>query len=240
MTLELPESRYKIPELTPKPTRTVTVLLLGSYDNLTKKIMRDLVQRLSDRYDPEPRNKGRRLVILLAEDVTIFQSRPQQATYVLVTERYGSTSTFKLFKDGKMVETFDCPPEKFPEMSREVVKSIAGSGDFAETSVTNKVKWLAGWADLIGVVKDQEVTLGGELIELTLLMALDLFTDTSFSPKTVIFQKNGIVLSWMLEELMKLGRFNRVRKYDGMDGLVRFATEEIDIVIDRLRLGSRP
>ncbi len=61
--------RFVIPEIEPRPRRALRMLLLGSYDSETTKLMRNLIRILIDTYDPQHENKGRRLVPLLVEDV---------------------------------------------------------------------------------------------------------------------------------------------------------------------------
>src|SRR3989442_15015319 len=77
-----PPSRdpFDVSRLVGPPKRTLKMLVLGSYDKTTKKIMRRLVARLHDIYG------NPNLTAILAEDIQIFVSRSGKTAYALVKE----------------------------------------------------------------------------------------------------------------------------------------------------------
>lgn len=218
-----------IKDMIPKPTRTIKVLLLGSYDRSTKQTMRDLVERLKETYDPECRGQ---FIAVLADDVSILQARSQLGTYLILTERKESKCTIRLFRNQDTIDVFDCQETELKDIINQIKELIDKAGEYRETTASLKVRCLCRWANLVSVVKQKGLTRGGELIELTMIVCLALFNVEDFTGKTVVFAKSGIKLSWMLEEMMKLGKLKTVSFSDFRDLLGKLK-EQIDMLIDR-------
>lgn len=229
----LARTPFRIPELEPKPGRTLRVLLLGSYDDETKDLMRRLIRMLIDIYDPQHDLKARRLVPLLVEDVRIFESRSGADSYWVIFERYDDVYTFQLFKGENRIDAFDCKVADFQDSVKEIEDSILASQDYHEIFVTNKVRQLCQWVDLIAVFKDKELTRGGELIELTMLVVLELVGQDFFSRKMSIFRKRNVSLSWMVEEIMQLDRIRPIQ-YSSYEELAKSLRNEVDLFRDRI------
>lgn len=225
--MEQYESAVK--DMIPKPTRTIKVLLLGSYDRSTKQIMRDLIESLKGTYDPECRGQ---FIAVLADDVSILQARSQLSTYLILTERKKSKCTIRLFRNQDTIDVFDCQEAELQDVMNQIKELIDKAGEYRETTASFKVRCLCRWANLVGVVKQKGLTRGGELIELTMIVCLALFNVEDFTGKTVVFAKRGIKLSWMLEEMVKLGKLKTVSSSDFAD-LSRKLKAEIDMLIER-------
>jgi hypothetical protein len=230
----LEEWNSLIKDIVPKPTRTVKVLLLGSYDMSTKQIMRSLVESLKATYDPEC---GGRFIAVLADDVCIFQARSQLSTYLVLTERQQSKCTVRLFKNEDTIDVFDCQESELRDIMNQIRESIDKAGEYREITSLLKVRNLSRWANLVSVIKQKGLTRGGELIELTMIVCLALFNVEDFTGKTVVFARRGMKLSWMLEEMVNLGKVRTISFVDLKDLSEKFRAE-IDMLIQREALRS--
>ncbi len=229
----LARTPLRIPELEPRPGRALRVLLLGSYDDQTKDLMRTLIRMLIDTYDPQHDLKSRRLVPLLVEDVRMFESRSGADSYWVIFEQYDDVYTFRLFHGENRIDAFDCKVADFQNSMKEIENSILASQDYREIFVTNKVRQLCQWVDLITVFKHQELTRGGELIELTMLVVLELVHREFFSSKMSIFRNSSVSLSWMVDEIMQLGRIKPIQ-YSSYEELAKLLRREVDLFRDRI------
>ncbi len=120
---------------------------------------------------------------------------------------------------------------------QEIENSILSS-NYYEILVTTKVRTLCRWVDLITVFRDQELTRGGELIELTILVLLELLKVESLCSKATIFQASRITLSWMLREILDLGKITQPREYSNFDQLVSLLKREVDMAMERFSWSS--
>jgi hypothetical protein len=230
----LEESGSMIKDMIPKPTRTIKVLLLGSYDTSTKQVMRDLVENLKATYDPECRGQ---FIAVLADDVDILWARSQLSTYLILTERKDSKCTIRLFRNQDTIDVFDCQEPELEDAVNQIKELIDKAGDYTEVAASLKVRCLCRWANLVSVIKQKGLTRGGELIELTMIVCLALFNVEDFTMKTVVFSRKGMKLSWMLQEMVNLGKVKTISFIDFKD-LSEKLKAEIDVLIQREAIRS--
>ena len=224
--------RLDIEELTaPRPAKTLKVLILGSYDKQTKDLMEKLTEEIKRIYDYRFEGK---LVAVLVENVRIFRSRTQNdRIYVLITEKYGRKQVLSLFKDGRGLDVFEAGAREALEYETKIVSTISESKEFREIFVTSKVRSLSEWADLIPVVKERSLTRGGELIELSVLTCMKLFNAADYTPKIMLLQRKGVKLSWMADELVKLGGMRSASMYQDFSSLMEVVVRQLDLILEQ-------
>jgi hypothetical protein len=210
----------------------IKVPILGSYDQITLSLMRRLIDDIKSNYDPEYEGN---VFALLASDLRLFVSRAGNHTYAIITEeckKQGSredTFTLSIFKDGAQIEAFDVKNKDELNQKMQKIEYEMSSNGFREAPTTEKVTRMFRWADLMPIVKEQELTRGGELIELAMLFCLELFRNENHLRKRLTYwlgQEWG--LSWMAQEIVQLGKAKNAQEYGNFDELYQIIKKGLD------------
>lgn len=206
------------------------VLILGSYDKVTKTVMKNLIGTIKGIYDPGFEGK---LIALLVESVRIFQSRSYVHSYVIITEESGRKRIVNLSINDRVIDVVKADETEYVKLLQEIEQEIATSHEFRELSATSKVRALCHWADLILIVKHKSLTRGGELIELAILACMKIFNIADYSSKILLLRKNRVRLSWMALEMLGLGGMRLAKKYADFTTLTKKVVKEIDLILER-------
>ncbi len=138
------------------------ILLLGSYDKETKKILdviKEQIAKISTYY-------GENIFTLLLENVEIYKTDNDW----ICVEKFDEKATFIIFEQDsinvKDVIDFDAKNEE------DIVKILKKLGykSFIRIPVLEKHQVLATISSLVFVIRHKELTRGGEYIELAFLL----------------------------------------------------------------------
>jgi hypothetical protein len=222
----------------------VRILFLCSYDKKTLEVVEIVIAYLRDIYEPKeyvPKYSlkfkfERRIMPVLARNVKIYEGRSGREIYLIFAEKYKNIWEISIFKDGKIIDIFQCSLKEYKSFIRQVESYFKDVGQYREITAITKVIELCKWADIIVVIKHLELGKGGELIELAIIACSYFFKeDASLIQKTILLRKSKVRLSWMVKELLKLG-YMREKIYNDIPSLVEELKNEIDRVIDLKRL----
>jgi hypothetical protein len=80
----------------------VRILFLCSYDKETLKVVENVIDNLSDIYDPKyDLQFEKKLMLILAKNVRIFEGRRGGEIYLIFAEKYRTYGKFLFLKTGK-------------------------------------------------------------------------------------------------------------------------------------------
>jgi hypothetical protein len=224
-----------MPQVIPIGKEAIRVLFLCSYDKKTLNVVEQAITKIREIYDPDFRKK---LLPVLAKNLRIFEARSGEERYLILSEKWGNECGVSLFKNGKIINNFQCSSRECNEILRQIEESIRGLGEFRELTATTKVMELCRWSDLIAVIKQRGLGRGGELIELAMIICLYLFKgDSSLMQKTILLRKSRVRLSWMVKELTNLGKVKQ-ETYKDLYSLVEELKQEIDRVTEIKRISQ--
>jgi hypothetical protein len=164
------------------------VLLLGSYDDETKELLKNLKNKLVGDFRAEE------VFILSLNTLYAFIAD----SYQVIVECWSETdATIFIFQKGQLNEIdeldFEVSPNKAAE---EYMRKNFRAQTFAEITVLEKLETIFSTALLTLVIREREETRGGELVELTYLA-------TSYKGDKMWFlKKDGLPISTMVKELL--------------------------------------
>jgi hypothetical protein len=171
------------------------ILLLGSYDPITKKILRELRLNLNEIF-----NRYGCYTILL-ENLDIHIPIDQDGSIIVLFENEEDQINCTIIKEDEIVETINIKTENFEEELSNKAKIIAYNR-LRKLSELEKIKLLAEWADIIFVIKQNENTRGGELVELTYLLFHRNTMNNTDPFKFYFYHQEDIFISTMVKELL--------------------------------------
>jgi hypothetical protein len=215
----------------------VRILFLCSYDKETLKVVENVIDNLSDIYDPKyDLQFEKKLMLILAKNVRIFEGRRGEEIYLIFAEKYRNIWEISISKDGKIIDISRYGLKEYKSFIKQLESYFKDVGQYKEITAITKVIELCKWADIIVVIKHLELGKGGELIELAIIACSYFFKeDISLVQKTVLLRKSKVKLSWMAKDLLKLG-YMREKIYNNIPSLVEELKNEIDRVIELKRL----
>lgn len=206
------------------------ILLLGSYDDQTKAFLHQLRNDLNERFQRYAS------ITLMLENMDIYISPdPQVHDYSIFFEREGKEEAVVTFikEKTKPIEIISYSNEE--EFKKNIGKD-SGNVDFRQfrkVSELEKVSILNDWADLTYLVKELELTRGGDLVELTYLLHKHA-GKTNIDPlKFEFFYKNGIEISTMIKEIVANNKIVP-QKYTSYDELRDISIKTTERHISRL------
>jgi hypothetical protein len=197
------------------------VLILGSFDPETKKILIESRQKLAQALMSEAWVS----LVVLVDDVELYKvdiPHTSDAVSIIVEHESDRTSMF-VVKNGKLDEAIDVVTgnKSVDTLVSEFVRQRMG-GTILRLPVLEKVSQLANVMAAAFVIRHLELTRGGEYIELAFLIGCD----RASSSRIWFFKREGIDLSQMAWEILdKFGVQMRPYKDENqlMEELVRVA-----------------
>jgi hypothetical protein len=202
------------------------ILLLGSYDPITKPILRNLRLQLNENFSRYS------CFTILLENLDVHISSRQRD--ILLFEYNEDEIVCTILEDYKIVETLSVPPNEFKE-KLGIDAGLIAYNEFRKLSEMEKVKLLAEWSDLVLLVKHREDTRGGELVEMTYLLFNKNTFNNSDPLKYIFFHRKDICISTMVKELITLFG-TKVIPYKNESNLCEEVNSEIKKNITRLNL----
>jgi len=178
-------------------TRVLLILLLGSYDPETKKVLNTVKEEVA-KYST---SFTEYIIPLLLEDVELYRCTTAEKYADIVVEKLNGRATAMIFEGGQLKDVRDFDARTFDDVEKEL-KKLGYS--CSRLPVMEKLWQLATSSFLVFVIRHKELTRGGEYIELCLLLL-----SRGLSPsKAYIFIKSGVEISAMLEELIDATKIN--------------------------------
>ncbi|RLG62916.1 hypothetical protein DRO02_07420 [archaeon] len=180
-----------------KRRKTNIILLLGSYDPSTKKILEQIKNEIAK---ISTWRRGYMLSILLGN--TELYELPDDRNALVELNDHTATIFIGSWKG--IEDVIDVPAKSFKDAEKILKERY---GEFIRIPVLEKLVRLATASSLVFVVRHEEFTRGGEYIELA-------FIAGRVSPEKIYFLANKkIKLSTMLEELLEYMKFH-IRYYE--------------------------
>ncbi len=165
------------------------VLLLGSYSSKTKKTLNNIKEEIAKQFS------GRPYAFLLA-NLEIYMTERFQ---VLTETEENKRITVYLFQDNSLCDVYDIPFSEGQEQTQIVYNFMSKKFDISKIkkqTIFQKFDWLMGLSKGIFLIREEELTRGGEYVELM---------HTLFSgkgKKIWFFKKDSIQVSSMLMEYL--------------------------------------
>lgn len=205
------------------------ILLLGSYDDETKDIMYQLRTEINEKFQRYSSS------VILLENIDIYiPLEPGLHNYTLFFENETNGGVMTIITD----KTTPIEKVSFAN-SEEFANSLGATGNainfnqFRKLSELEKLSFLNEWSDLVYVLKNLELTRGGELVELTYLL-LNSFGKTMADPrKFEFFYKKEIPISTMIQEIITNNKISP-KSYTTYDELKKHTFEITKNHISRL------
>lgn len=192
------------------------ILLLGSYDDQTKPVLARIKDRLAEAFVYHPEQVSS----LLLDEVALYKFDMGSREFTIFAERYEGGVTLSILDARRMIDAKDFPGKEIEGID-EIISSYLieryHKDAYTEFSLLEKLTELARLSSLVFFVRDQELTRGGEYIELGVLLSLRIEPS-----KIHFFKREGLDLSEMAWEILDLYGIN-VRPYRDEGLLIREA-----------------
>lgn len=201
------------------------ILLLGSYDPNTKRLLDELKKTIAEKYS------DKNLYVFLLDEVEVFIS---EECFALVERWSESAFSIHIFThDGNILESYDYKIEEHPLNIADLVRDSIydalnkQSGEIEiskqrisirQLSIIDKFTHFVRFSRAIIVIRDREETRGGEIAELVYILCM--LHGERKRPRICLFKKEGIKLSEMLLEFLDCFNVN-MRSYMNADDLKR-------------------
>ena len=208
--------------------RTIWILLLGSYDSETKRILykvKDEINKLSTYYDEYL------LIPLLLENVEVYRIVKEDRVGLAILERYAENLWSLMIAMEGEIEVYDDVGGGSLEEVEEVIEKTYGLR-WTRLQLLEKFRYLASMVaggGLIIVIRHVELARCGELIELAFLLREGVPTDAI---RVLVNQE--INVSSMLLELLRMYRIYWER-YRDEEELLRITRSIIQYFIEEIQ-----
>jgi hypothetical protein len=176
--------------------RLAFVLLLGSYDEKTLTILKDIRTSVACRFG------HKNVYSFILDDVEVFGS----SDLLIFAERYKKRNyDIRVFRqaDGKPEEDYPIvlrAGQSIEDAVNDLLEREYNVRDASKQSVIDKFYTLVGFSISIIVVRNKSLTKGGEVAELVYCILKD------YGSKICVFKREGVELSSMLIEFLNIGR----------------------------------
>ncbi|MBA3751149.1 MAG: hypothetical protein H0X03_09735 [Nitrosopumilus sp.] len=195
------------------------ILLLGSYDKETKKILYSLKEELSTNFLYLESN----LFIFLLDNTeiysaTVIDKQNERKTLYLIVERYADNKRLTIFiMDGDNVISIDdiSIVSNVDKTLKQFLDNKYLESFFSKASILETLKILGRFSALTFLIRNQELTRGGEYVELVYLLI-----GSINSANLYFIKKEGFNLSTMASEILEYFNVN-FRSYTNEDELHR-------------------
>jgi hypothetical protein len=177
------------------------ILVLGSYDPETKVILDNLKESLSQNFMYIKDN----IFIFILDNIEIYiadiiDNYNVKRKFTLIIEKYDNNRLSIICTD--FITIFDISDLKFIDnIERSIQKYLNTNyleSSFSKLSILDELKVLSKSSSLTFVIRNQELTKGGEYIELVYLLA-----NGFLQPENIyLLKKEGFTLSSMAWELL--------------------------------------
>lgn len=182
------------------------VLLLGSYDTNTKNALNRVKDEIAKQFSGKP------YAFFLA-NVEIYMTDRFQ---ILTETEEDKRLTLYLFEDNLIYDIYDLPFSKGQDQKQLVYKFLSerfGVSVVKRQPLAQKFEWLMTLSKRIFLIREEELTRGGEYVELMHILF------TGKGEKLWLFSKKSVELSSMLMEYLDLFQV-KMRSYSDINNLL--------------------
>lgn len=176
------------------------ILLLGSYDSLTSKILSRLKENLSKEFMYYPDN----ILIFLIDNIEIYtinikdEHRPD-AKLIVIAEKYDHKLTLFTTDGQQIVNAEDLQIDQdVDQIVGQYIKKNHNITTFFRHPILEKLKILATATSLTFLIRHRDLTRGGEYIELAYLLGTGIIQPS----KLYFLKREGFDLSSMALEIL--------------------------------------
>lgn len=177
-------------------------LLLGSYDDHTLKVLNKLKGHISENLMHE----SDYILVFLLDTLRIYQAEiidagGERQKITLVGEQIAGKVSLITLIASQIVDAIDITLKQSSDVDkliRDYIERKYKIMSFRKLGILEKLKELASTTSMTFVIRDQELTRGGEYIELAYLLGLQPSKGHDF----FVFKKEGFHLSEMAWELL--------------------------------------
>ncbi len=182
-------------------SRFRVVLLLGSYDPDTEKVLSKLKEDIPTHMMTEEEN----VLVFLLRDIEIYLvdysgEEGKDARIILISDKYRDKITIIALNEREIIDSTEFPLSKSTS-ENQIVEEYAKrypNPRISKLPILEKLRQLAASASLTMLVRHKEETRGGEYIELAFLLG----TGTLNPSRVYFLKKEGFDMSEMGWELL--------------------------------------
>lgn len=207
------------------------VLLLGSYDEDTKRLLNDLKYEIARVFG------GENVYAYLLDEVEVYGFEEGFAIAEFFAPNRASLHVFN--HSGEPLEEFQVEVDDRREVGRRLEEELSKREGFevkvSPYSVFDKLDLLFQLSQVVLVIRDREETRGGEIAELIYGLM------RGMGSKVCLLKRNGVPLSSMLLEFLDKWRVN-LRSYRNVRELKEEALRYVRYRVDEYRrsIGETP
>ena len=171
------------------PKLIILILLLGSYDSITKKYLIKIRDDIAKNYPGQ-------VYGFMLENIDLFSA---ESSYRIIVEHIpDERCAIFVFKEGELVEVYDIEKtQKIEKSVYDLMKERYNASYIKKETVLTTINDLMQVAKRIFIIRDKEETRCGEYLELAHALMI------KQSEKIYLFRQKDIELSQMLYEYLE-------------------------------------
>lgn len=173
-------------------------LLLGSFDDKTLALLEQVKEEIETAFVSHPEQVS----AVLLDRLELYKFNLGGRELMILLEVYDEGLSISVLDGPKVIDAEDFPGANPNETDATILgylKKTHGVASFKKLSIVDKLGELSSLASLTFVIRDQELTRGGEYIEL-----LSMLQTRLPSARIRFLKREGIVLSEMAWEILDL------------------------------------
>jgi hypothetical protein len=181
------------------------ILLLGSYDPKTEKLMQNLKEKMSEHF----MNLNETLLIFLLSNLELYvaeitpKDQIERLKVMVISELFEQEKRMGIYivNEGSVLYAIDAefdPSSSQEEFVRAILENEFVVDDFFKPPILTELEHISKMTTLTFVIRDRELTRGGEYIELVYLLD-NAFLDPQ---RTFFVKREGFSVSSMAWEIL--------------------------------------
>lgn len=204
------------------------VLILGSYDSNTRQILyalREEIAKIASVIE------GIDIIALLLAKVKVFEINTKTRQFTVMAELNEESATLYIFEQCELIDVIQIKTDSIESRIKDIINEKWNENVefFLEKTILNKLDLFLSVPSFVIVVRHEELTRGGEYIELTYLLL------RGIDPKSIFFfKKDNIKLSEMCFELLDAYKV-AIRPYRSIEDLLNEAKRLLLLEIKKMR-----
>jgi len=200
-----------------EPRLTRIILLLGSYDKQTKPVLVGVKDNLEQAFVSHPEQVS----ALLLDETELYRFDLDGRELTIFIEKYEGGLTLSVLDAQQTIDTEDFSGKNDEKIDEIIIQYLADhyqTKSYVKFTLLEKLRELSQFSSLVFLIRDQELTRGGEYIELGFLLSLP--TARLEPSKVQFFKREGMDLSEMAWEILDLYKINK-HPYKDQEFLLR-------------------
>ena len=163
------------------------VLILGSYDSNTRQILyalREEIAKIASVIE------GIDIIALLLAKVKVFEINTKTRQFTVMAELNEESATLYIFEQCELIDVIQIKTDSIESRIKDIINEKWNENVefFLEKTILNKLDLFLSVPSFVIVVRHEELTRGGEYIELTYLLL------RGIDPKSIFFFKKSLIV----------------------------------------------